>query len=111
MIDASKPKKHTAKIRPDGHSRCVEPRELYTIDGDGVEFLNDTDGTVTIIVPDQRVFGTSMMVTLKPGEQSGSYQVTERTEPASFPYTAYCHDTKEFAHASVPIIIIYPRAN
>jgi len=92
----------------DGGSFTVAPGMAILYVGDTITFHNLTKENATVIFPDPRLFGGSM-------DNVGPNQKLSKVIPdtfkdfGSYPYAVYYPDRREFAHASMPIIIIYPR--
>ena len=98
-----------AKIETDGDS-CKVTREVCAKVKEDVTFKNMTKSSVTILFPDESLFGVERLP-LRPGEDKPKQVVApEPTDtPHVYPYAVYCDSITDFAHASsMPIIIVYP---
>ena len=86
----------------------VSIRELQGIaDTTVFWFTNKTNDAMTLIFPTTDVFGFNFIeipagLTFKSKTQSS-------TAKGIYEYQVFCHEGQEFAHASVPVIIIYPK--
>jgi hypothetical protein len=109
MVAKDSQKNHNVEIVPDGggSSWRVDPREVHAYSRDKVTFRNGSKGRVSIMIPDAGLFGQDEMIPIEPGNQEERI-ILGHSEETRYPYVAYCHNSKEFAHASIPIIIIYP---
>jgi hypothetical protein len=106
MAIVSTPQEHAVAIIVDGSKCKISPGEVLAAKADQIRFFNLTDGPVTVIFPDTSIFTEgsfsiasqdSYLKTFKDGVMPGAYS-----------YTAYGGRTLEFAHASIPRIIIFP---
>lgn len=97
-----------AAIVSDGNSFTVAPGQITMYPGDTVTFNNLTREQATVIFPDERIFGKAML-SIDPGMKDSATVSAEFNKFGSYPYAIYFPDSRIFAHASMPIIIIYPR--
>jgi hypothetical protein len=104
MLD---PQSHVVAIYDESDTCAVAPGQLLAAIGDSVIFTNLTHGQVTLVFPDNSLFGSTDLVKLEAG--TDTVLVINEMEAGSYPYTVYRNSKKEFAHASIPIIIVYPR--
>ena len=132
MNDMTNPKEHTVAVILEGSSFTAVPGDLLTAPSDHVIFQNLTDKKVTVLFPDESLFGAakaleldpngsgeykSQVVSWKPNaETSGKFDtssspvdhlVVDSEAKGSYPYAVYYHGGKEFAHRSaMPRIIV-----
>jgi hypothetical protein len=99
------PQKHVVAIIDDGSSSKIAPAETLARTGDVVAFCNLTSGKVIVMFPDGGLFGDTAYPI--DSQKSISLPVSAAALPRSYEYTAYSEATKQFAHASIPRIIIY----
>lgn len=83
-------------------------RELQGI-ADSTEFwfTNKTNDKITLIFPTEELFGYNF-IEIPPNMIFKSKTILP-TSKGIFEYQVYCHEGHEFAHASVPVLIIYPK--
>ncbi|RKX31921.1 MAG: hypothetical protein DRP46_02320 [Candidatus Zixiibacteriota bacterium] len=107
IMEPTTPKK-TVAVVTDGESFTVAPGQVTMYAGDTVEFHNLTGQEMTIIFPEINIFGKNMVATAP--DETVSLTIPEGfTKYGSYPYAVYFQSRRVFAHASMPIIIIYPR--
>jgi hypothetical protein len=97
----------TVALVTDGSSFTVAPGQAVAYPGDQIVFHNLTNEPATIIFPDDRLFGKTTF----PADPGGTASADISDKFAlfgSYPYAVYFPNRREFAHASMPIIIIYP---
>ena len=108
---------YTVAVVLEGSSFTVVPGDLLTKQGDRVFFQNLTDSAVTVLFPDESLFGKAVVAKLNPNaETSGTvesrrsaddYLIVGSEAQGSYPYAVYYHGRKEFAHRSaMPRIIV-----
>ncbi|MEW5924544.1 MAG: hypothetical protein AB1746_11210 [Candidatus Zixiibacteriota bacterium] len=97
-----------AAIVSDGSSFTVAPGQITLYPGDTVTFNNLTRDHATIIFPDERIFSMNML-SIGPGMKDSAVVPLDFNMFGSYPYAIYFPAQRVFAHASMPIIIIYPR--
>lgn len=95
-------------IYREGQSLTVAPKQRDAENEDSIVFLNATGEELTVSIPDPELFGTARTFDLPAHGSAGPFPI-EAAASGGYPYAAYSKNTREFAHASVPIIIIYPR--
>lgn len=96
---------HTVAIIDEGLSSKITPTDTLAAQGDTVTFYNFTKSAVTIMLPDNTVFGgTNFNIE---SQESRTMPVDKKAPLGAYAYTAYCDATKDFAHASIPRIIIF----
>jgi len=101
---------HKIGIYAEGSALRITPGQREVEQGDEIVFHNFHKGPVIVMLPDTELLGKTEMITLwDKGSQSPPLTVTG-TAIGPYPYAAYDPVAKEFAHASVPIIIVYPKA-
>lgn len=108
MIDPVTVNNQLAAIVSDGSSFTVAPGQITLYPGDTVTFNNLTHDPAVIIFPDERIFGTNML-SIEPDNKASALVPVEFNMFGSYPYAIYFPNQRVFAHASMPIIIIYPR--
>jgi hypothetical protein len=106
MIDSTN--QTVVAIVSDGSRIMAAPGMAPIHAGNQLVFHNLTREAATIIMPDDRIFGTNLF-TVDANAQI-SLTVPENFDLfGSYPYAIYFRQLREFAHASMPIIIIYPK--
>lgn len=70
-------------------------------------FTNKTKDKITLIFPTTDVFGYNFIEI--PAGLTFKSKSESTTVPGVYEYQVFCDEGREFAHASVPIIIIYPK--
>lgn len=108
MIDPVTINTQMAAIVSDGSSFTVAPGQIVMYPGDTVTFNNLTRDKATIIFPDEHIFGKNMLA-IEPGMKASAVVSADFNMFGSYPYAIYFPGPRVFAHASMPIIIIYPR--
>jgi hypothetical protein len=104
------PKTHRIGIYAEGGVLRIAPAQCDVEQEDRVVFSNLYAGTVVVMLPDIELF-------IEPDQTfelaaGGSRQLTVETAALGpYPYAVYDPGAKQFAQASVPIIIVYPKAN
>ena len=102
------PENHNIAMVADSGSFMVAPRQISAYVEDSITFNNLCKEDAVIIFPEEHVFGKTRIEVPAGGN-------TTETIPADFAdfgnyqYAVYYPARREFAHASMPIIIIYPR--
>jgi plastocyanin len=89
----------------EGSACMIKPAETLLAVGDRVTFYNLTGDPITVMFPDVNLFGKYVVEVET--EQSDPLTVAQKTELGSFPYSVFCHGINDFAHASLPRIIVY----
>jgi len=102
------PANHNVALVSDSGSFSVAPGQVTTYVEDSITFNNLCKDDAVVIFPEEHIFGKMRIEVPAEGK-------TTVTIPGSFvafgsyPYAVYYPARREFAHASMPIIIIYPR--
>jgi hypothetical protein len=90
-------------------SLTVAPRQRDADAGDQIVFVNLTQEPMMVSIPDGGLFGGPEVFPVAPdGGSAGPFPVQD-SALGGYPYAVYSVATREFAHASAPIIIIFPR--
>jgi len=105
----STPVTYSIGIYSDGNSLSVAPGQLQVARGSKLVFHNFHSNMVIVSTPDQGLTGKPETVPVTAGSDSAEITVSSDAE-GPYPYTVYDPLARDFAHASVPIIIVYPRA-
>ena len=104
------PKVRKQKMVIEGSSGnfLVSLRELQgKVDTTVFWFTNKTKGMATLIFPTTDVFGYNFIDI--PAGVIFKSKTGAVTASGIYEYMVYCHEGQEFAHASVPAIVIYPK--
>ena len=89
----------------EGSVCMIKPAEVLLGVGGRAIFYNLTGDPITVMFPDVNLFGKNVLeINSEPSE---SLTVSQETELGSFPYSVFCHGINDFAHASLPRIIVY----
>ena len=104
----SKPKTNKMTVSGTIGNFHVSVRELQgTVNTTEFWFKNNTNAIITLIFPTVELFGYNFI------EISPKVTYKEKTllttSTGIFEYQVFCHEGQEFAHASVPVLIIYPK--
>jgi len=100
--------RHRIAFCAQGRTLRVVPGQREVEAGDWVVFYNLYKGPVNVLIPSDDLFGKTMIFTLKRGGKSDAFQVVKGAL-GCYPYAVYDPLAREFGHASVPIIIVYPK--
>ncbi|UCD93867.1 MAG: hypothetical protein JSU69_08850 [Candidatus Zixiibacteriota bacterium] len=103
---------HVVVIFNDGNTVAVAPGQVVAAKEDTVTFKNITQSSVvTLVFPDEDIFKGIATVSLTPESPNTRKRTltVDTEEMGSYPYTVYHSSSKEFAHASIPNIIVYRR--
>lgn len=102
---ANEPNNHIVAIVNDGTTCRITPVDVLAKVGDTITYYNLTDGPATVHTPDEDLF-TEPTPPIGVG-QSVIATVSDKAQLGGYAYSAYCSGKREFAHASIPRIIIY----
>lgn len=70
-------------------------------------FTNKTNDKITLIFPTEELFGYNFIEI--PSSLTFKAKTQFATSKGIFEYQVYCYEGNEFAHASIPVLIIYPK--
>ena len=70
-------------------------------------FTNKTKSKITLIFPTEELFGYNFIDI--PANFVYKEKTILTTSKGIFEYQVFCHEGQEFAHASVPVLIVYPK--
>jgi len=96
---------HVVTVIKEGSCGMIKPAEVLLGEGDNVTFYNLTGDPITVMFPDEDLFGQNVLdIDTDPSEP---LTVSKKAELGSFPYSVFCHGINDFAHASLPRLIVY----
>lgn len=99
------PQLHSIAVIKEGSSCKITPGDVLARRIDAISFNNMTDGKITVMFPDDNLFGKPVFsIDSRRAEQ---IPVRNNAELKVYTYTVYCDSIQDFAHASIPRIIIY----
>ena len=102
------PENHNVALVNDSGSFSVAPGQVTTYVEDSITFNNLCKDDAVVIFPEEYIFGKTR-IEVPAGGKATETIPADCTDFGSFPYAVYYPGRREFAHASMPIIIIYPR--
>lgn len=85
----------------------IKPAEVLLGVGDQVTFYNLTGDRITVMFPDEKLFGKENDVLEINSDPADPLTVLEEAGLGSFPYSVFCHGINDFAQASLPRLIVY----
>ena len=104
----SKPKTNKMTVSGTIGNFHVSVRELQgTANTTEFWFTNKTNSEITLIFPTEELFGYNFIEI--PPKVAYKKKTILTTSNGIFEYQVFCHEGQEFAHASVPVLIIYPK--
>ncbi|GEM_PF-2270982 len=96
--------KHRIRVASSSRWNVVVPRDVIAARGDIIEFKSVGEKNVTIMFPNEALFGPSSRAIDLNGDRAWKMELTvpADAELGAYPFVVYCDENKDYAEGNPP---------